>query len=152
MCEKIDMPHCERRRHGDSLRPPFFDSAQSSRLGQYFTWVERKCLGARYPTITRAPVVSEQMILTPPSQSFLDRVTWDGDQASGWRPSAGPRSPVFVRPDVRFGRPSVKGIGTGVLAEHADAGEDEAEIAAEFGLGTPGVRGPLSCEQAARAA
>ena len=95
-------------------------------------------------------VVKGQPILTPPSQSFLERVTWDGDLAAGWRPAAEQESTVIVRPDMRFGKPNVKGISTEALIEHSDAGESEDEIAETFGLDVADVRWALSYEQAAR--
>ncbi len=77
-------------------------------------------------------VANDQLLLTPPSESFIKHVDWDGDLAAGWRPD--PESPVTMRPDVRFGRPSVGGISTDVLWEQAEAGESEAEIATVFDL------------------
>ncbi len=93
-----------------------------------------------------------QLILTPPSQSFVERVTWDGDIAAAWRPHDDPRSPVVMAPDVRFGRPAIKGISTEVLREHEEAGEDVHEIAAAFGLAADDVRWALAYEVSARAA
>src|SRR5664280_884063 len=73
-----------------------------------------------------------QLILTPPSQSFVERVTWEGDLAAAWRPHDDPHSPVLMAPDVRFGRPAIKGISTDVIREHDEAGEDVDEIAEAF--------------------
>lgn len=92
-----------------------------------------------------------QLILTPPSQSFVERVTWDGDLAAGWRPHDDPHSPVVMTPDVRFGRPAVKGISTDVVAEHDEAGEDVNEIASAFDLTVDEVRWALAYETSARA-
>ena len=61
-------------------------------------------------------VASNQLILTPPSQSFVERVVWHDDLAAGWHPHQDPRFPVVM------GRPAVKGISTEVPWEHAEAG------------------------------
>ena len=95
---------------------------------------------------------SNQLILTYPSQSFVERVTWEDDIAAAWRPHDDPRSPVRMSPDVRFGRPAVKGISTEVLWEHVDAGEDVAEVAAAFDLDEADVHWALAYETSARAA
>ena len=96
--------------------------------------------------------VRGQLILTAPSQRFLERVTWDGDIAAAWRPHEDPNSPVRMAPDVRFGKPAIKGISTEVLWEHDEAGEDVHEIAEAFGLSVSDVRWALSYESSARAA
>jgi uncharacterized protein (DUF433 family) len=90
--------------------------------------------------------------LTPPSEAFLHRVVWDGDLATGWRPHDDPGSPVRMAPDLRFGKPAVKGISTEVLWEHAEAGEDVVEIAEAFDLDAEDVRWALAYETSARAA
>lgn len=97
-------------------------------------------------------VVRGQTILTPPSASFVERVTWDEDTATAWRPHDDPRSPVLMTPDVRFGKPAVRGISTRALWEHAEAGEDDDEIAAAFELTLEDVRWALAYETSARAA
>jgi uncharacterized protein (DUF433 family) len=96
--------------------------------------------------------VRGQLILTGPSERFLERVTWDGDVAAAWRPHDDPASPVRVAPDVRFGEPAIKGISTEVLWEHDAAGEDVHEIADAFGLTEAEVRWALSYESSLRAA
>jgi uncharacterized protein (DUF433 family) len=93
----------------------------------------------------------EQLILTHPAQEFVERVAWEGDVASGWRPHDDPRSPVRIDPEVRFGRPAVCGVATEVLWEHAEGGEDNDEIAKAFDLDLDAVRWALSYENAARA-
>jgi uncharacterized protein (DUF433 family) len=97
-------------------------------------------------------VASGQLILTPPSQSFVERVTWSDDIAAGWRPHDDPHSPVRMTPDVRFGRPAVHGISTEVLWEHAEAGEDVDETAEAFDLSPSDVRWALAYETSLRAA
>jgi len=90
--------------------------------------------------------VNGQLILTPPSASFVERVTWEDDIAAGWRPHDDPASPVVMRPEVRFGRPAIKGIRTDVTTEHIDAGEVEEEVAEAFGLDVADVRWALAYE------
>jgi uncharacterized protein (DUF433 family) len=97
-------------------------------------------------------VASGQLILTPPLQSFVERVTWSDDIAAGWRPHDAPHSPVRMTPDVRFGRPAVHGISTEVLWEHAEAGEDVEETAEAFDLWPSDVRWALAYETSLRAA
>lgn len=93
-----------------------------------------------------------QLILTPPSYAFVERITWRDDVAAAWRPHDDPHSPVVMTPDVRFGRPAIKGISTEVICEHDQAGEDIDEIAAAFGLSHDEVRWALAYETSARAA
>jgi uncharacterized protein (DUF433 family) len=66
--------------------------------------------------------------------------------AAGWRPHDDPQSPVLMTPDVRFGRPAIKGISTDVLWEHDLAGEDVGEIADTFEPTVDDVRWALSYE------
>lgn len=106
-------------------------------------------LGADFCLVAYA---SGQLILTPPSQSFVERVHWDDDIAAGWRPHDDPASPVVMAPDIRFGRPAVRGVATDVLREHEEAGEDVDEIAASFDLAPDEVRWALAYEVSARAA
>jgi uncharacterized protein (DUF433 family) len=96
--------------------------------------------------------VRGQLILTPPSAAFVERVTWDGDLAAGWRPHDDPHSPVLMAPDVRFGRPAIKGISTEVLWEHEQAGEDVQEVAEAFDVNVDDVRWALAYETSLRAA
>jgi len=97
-------------------------------------------------------VVRGQYVLTPPADSFYKRVTWQGDTAAAWRPHDDPHSPVLMRPDSRFGRPSVKGISTEAIWEHSEAGETVDDIASEFDLADDDVRWALAYEISARAA
>ena len=98
-------------------------------------------------------VVGDQRILTAPSQSFLDRVVWEGDLAAGWHPHRDPDSPIVMAPDVRFGRPAIKGVGAEVLWEHAElGGESVEEIAAGFDLDPLDVHWALAYETTVRAA
>jgi uncharacterized protein (DUF433 family)/DNA-binding transcriptional MerR regulator len=96
--------------------------------------------------------VRSQLILTPPSDEFVHRVTWDDNLPVAWRPHNDPRSPVRIDPQVRFGRPMVKGVSTEVLWEHLAAGEDIEETAADFGLEVEDVSWAFSYETSRRAA
>ena len=138
----------------------------------------REELGVPYPLAHRKPFVSEgrqlvlqaqddsgldadyclvavirgQLILTPPAEAFVERVTWEGDLAAGWRPHDDPDSPVRMEPDVRFGLPSVKGVRTEVLWEHIDAGEGIEDVAEAFDLAVSDVRWALAYENSLHAA
>jgi uncharacterized protein (DUF433 family) len=95
--------------------------------------------------------VRGQLVLTSPADSFVRRVTWEGDIAAEWRPHDDPQSPVRMNPEVRFGRPAVRGVSTEALWEHDQAGETVEEIAGEFGVSPEHVRWALAYETSARA-
>jgi uncharacterized protein (DUF433 family) len=96
--------------------------------------------------------VRGQLLLTPPADSFVKRVTWHDDIATQWRPHDDPNSPVRMNPEVRFGRPAVAGISTEALWEHEQAGETSEDIAEEFDLTPEAVRWAVAYETSARAA
>lgn len=96
-------------------------------------------------------LVDPQLVLTYPGQMFMDQVTWEGEVAAGWRPVEDPRSSVRVRPDVRFGRPSVGGVSTIAVFEYAEDASLE-EVVDAFGLSKADVRWALAFENARRAA
>ncbi len=96
--------------------------------------------------------VRGQLVLTPASDAFFSRVNWADGVATAWRPASDPESPVRIDPEMRFGRPSVRGISTETLWEHVDAGEDPAETAEAFGITLADVRWALSYETARLAA
>lgn len=104
------------------------------------------------PEFCLVAVVREQLVLIPASDSFVERVTWRDEIASGWRPHDDPRSPVRMEPDLRFGRPAVRGISTEALWEHAESGADVAETAAAFGIARRDLRWALAYENSVRAA
>jgi uncharacterized protein (DUF433 family) len=104
------------------------------------------------PELCLVAVVRGQLILTPASQDFVDRVTWSDDVAAAWRPDEDPRSPVLMDPDLRFGRPAVKGISTEALWEQVEAGESAEGIAEDFGLSVGEVRWAVAYEMSSRAA
>lgn len=109
---------------------------------------ESSGLGAEYSLVA---VASGQLILTAPSVTFVERVTWQDDLAVGWRPHDDPQSPVRMLPEVRFGRPAVKGVSTEVLWEHVeDAGEDLSDVAEDFDLSPTDVRWAISYETSLR--
>jgi uncharacterized protein (DUF433 family) len=95
---------------------------------------------------------SGQLILTPPSQSFVERIDWADDIAAAWRPHNEPGSTVRIDPNVRFGRPAVGGISTEAIWEQEDSGEDVPDIAETFGLSVSDVRWALAYENSIRAA
>lgn len=137
----------------------------------------RQDLGVRYPLAHEAPLVGPgrhvmleaqtevgldadlllvvgvdgQLLLTPPGESFLRRVTWKDGIAAGWHPHDDPKSPVTMEPDVRFGLPSIGGIRTEIIWEHIEAGEDFAEIASQFDITVADVRWAFSYENSSRA-
>jgi uncharacterized protein (DUF433 family) len=95
---------------------------------------------------------SGQLVLTGPSDDFVQRVQWDdAGFANGWRPHDDRRSPVLIDPSIRFGRPSIHGISTEALWEHEDAGEPVEAIAEAFDLTLRDVRWALAYENALRA-
>jgi uncharacterized protein (DUF433 family) len=104
------------------------------------------------PEFFLVAVARQQLVLTPASQSFVDRVEWEQGVAASWRPHDDSESPVRVHPLQRFGRPTVAGISTEVLWEHEYAGESVDEIADAFSLRPSGVRWALSYENSLRAA
>lgn len=97
-------------------------------------------------------VANGQLLLTPAAESFVRRVDWHEDVAVAWRPHDDPASPVRVRPDLRFGRPAVRGISTEVLWEQVDAGATAEEVAGSFDLALDDVRWAVGYESSSRAA
>ena len=69
-----------------------------------------------------------------------------------WRPHADPSSPVRIDPEIRFGRPAVRGISTEVVWEHVESDESLGEVADEFELTPDEVRWAYAYEISARAA
>jgi uncharacterized protein (DUF433 family) len=96
-------------------------------------------------------IVRNQPLLTPPAEAFFERVTWNEGIAAAWRPAEDKRSPVLIDPEQRFGKPSVRGISTEAIWEHVDGGEDESEVADDYGLTVGEVRWALSYEAGRRA-
>ncbi len=103
------------------------------------------------PEFALVAFASNQLLLTPASQSFLDRVSWVDDVAARWRPAADPESSVRIEPDVRFGKPAVGGVSTEVIWEQSEAGEAVEDLAEIFGLSVSDVRWALSYESSQQA-
>ena len=57
-----------------------------------------------------------------------------------------------MAPDIRFGKPAIKGISTRALWEHVEAGEDMLDVADAFEVDVDDVRWALAYEISARAA
>lgn len=96
--------------------------------------------------------VSGQLLLTPASDAFYRRVDWDGDQAAGWRPASDPESPVRISPDMRFGKPAIKGISTEAIWEQVEDDVEIEEVAETYQLTVADVRWALAYENALHAA
>lgn len=92
--------------------------------------------------------VGGQMLLTPPAEEYHERLQYEDDIVSAWRPHDDPNSRVVIRPNVRFGRPSVAGISTDVLWEQVDAGVSIDEVARDFDITPRDVRWAVSYESA----
>lgn len=97
-------------------------------------------------------IASGQLVLTSAADTFFSRVEWKEGLALGWRPHADEKSPVRMRPDVRYGLPMVAGVRTKVLWEHLEAGESVDEVATSFDLTPRQVRWANSYETGLRAA
>jgi uncharacterized protein (DUF433 family) len=97
-------------------------------------------------------VAHDQMILTAPGQAFAQRIEWDGDIPVAYRPDLNPKSSVRIDPDVRFGKPSVKGISTEAIWEQSEVGEDVDTLASIYQLDAADIHWALSYENAQRAA
>lgn len=128
-------------------------------LGQIRTYVteRREVLGVRYPLAHEQPYVSAnaelyddiatdgqqpvyrrasdgQVIFTPWTEDFLDKVEFDANVASAYLPE-GKTGFIKVDPVRSFGAPTAGGIRTEALFELAAAGQLIDEIASDFGLG-----------------
>lgn len=100
---------------------------------------------------------SGQLAMRRLFQDHLARVEWDEWQFPvrlypfilAEVPSLG--RPIAIDPAIAFGRPVVvrMGIGTGTIAERIDAGEDVAEVAADYGLSEMEVEQAVLYERAA---
>jgi uncharacterized protein (DUF433 family) len=98
-------------------------------------------------------VANDQLLLTGPSEIFFKHVVWDGDVAAAWRPDPSrPRSLVRIDPNIRFGRPSIKGISTRAIWEQVESGEDVAAVADIYGLTLRDVRAALAYQNAEQVA
>ncbi len=96
--------------------------------------------------------VRNQLVLTAPAATFFRRVDWKDDIAGAYRPHDDERSPVRIDPELRFGKPSVRGVATEVIWEHDEDGAAAEEIAEDFSLKVDDVQWALAYELAQRAA
>ncbi len=110
---------------------------------------ERAGLPAEYCFVA---AVGGQLMLLPAAESFVRRVDWVGNDPGAWRPHDDAASPVRIRPDLRFGRPSVAGVSTEVVWEHLEADESPEEVAEQFDLKVGQVRWAYAYETSQRAA
>ena len=120
--------------------------------GQLVTMQEVQTEAGLRPDYCLVAEVSGQLLLTAPADAFVHRVEWVDGEAAGWRPHEVSESPVRIFPDVRFGRPSIRGISTDVLWEQVEAGADVREVAEDFGLAIGDVRWAVSYETATTSA
>jgi len=151
----INVPMTEFRKFIDELRERFgvpypladrrplvsgrtlvYDAQTSAQLGVDFYLVS---------------VINGQTMLTAPGEAFVQRVVWDEDVAVAYKPDPNPQSPVRIDPDVRFGKPAIKGISTEAIWEQDDAGEDAEPIAETYQLEVADVQWALAYEFAQRA-
>jgi len=93
---------------------------------------------------------SGQILLTPPGESFLERVEFDDDQAVRIRP-VGKESSIVIDPQVRFGMASVHGIPTEALAGQVRAGDPIEMVAEDFELPLDHVIAALNYEKVSTA-
>ena len=68
-----------------------------------------------------------------------------------WRPHADPSSPVRMDPEVRFGKPAVRGISAEVIWDHIEADETFGEVADQFDLTLEEARWAYAYETSAHA-
>jgi len=104
------------------------------------------------PEYQLVAVVGGQLLLLPPAESFVEKVEWSRDVPVRWRPHSDPKSPVRIDPEVRFGKPAVRGISTEVVWEHIEADESFGEVADQFDLTLDEARWAYAYETSARAA
>jgi uncharacterized protein (DUF433 family) len=105
------------------------------------------------PDFCLVAVAAGQPVLTQPAESYIHRVEWDDNLAVAWRPHADERSPVRMRPEVRYGLPAIRGIRTDVLWEQVEGSNlDFDEVAETYDLTPDEVRWAHSYEVSARAA
>ena len=143
-------------------------------LKELRTWMDlvRERVGVRYPLAHQSPWVGEgqklltdaqmsaglpeelwamwqassgQILLLPPAEAFLERVTFKDDEAVRIHP-VGKSSPIVIDPQVRFGVATVKGIPTEAITEQVDAGDPIEMVADDFGLDLAEVAAVLDYE------
>jgi uncharacterized protein (DUF433 family) len=131
---------------------PLAHFAPFANQGQLVTVREAQAEAGLAPDFCLVAEVSGQLVLTAPADAFVRRVEWEQGEPTGWRPHDDDESPVRIRPGVRFGRPSVRGISTTVLWEQVEAGASLDEVAEDYDLAVGDVRWAVSYETATSAA
>ena len=93
-----------------------------------------------------------QVLLTPPAESFLERVEFDqeGNGIVVRLHPAGRQSPVVIDPEIRFGSPSVAGVPTETLDEMVHAGDSIESVATGYDLSLDEVVAALDFERVHR--
>lgn len=151
----LDGPQRTRRHH----RPIIRDRPCGSRTVTWAEFVEaaflRECRRTHKVPIPELRTLINQLregsgLPHPLADTFIRRFDWAGNVAVGYRPDDNPESPVRIRPDVRFGKPSIKGVSTEVIGEQHDAGENAETIAKMYALEPPDVAWALSYESSLR--
>jgi uncharacterized protein (DUF433 family) len=130
---------------------PLAHFAPFANQGQLVTLREAQAEAGLAPDFCLVAEVSGQLVLTAPADAFVRHVEWEQGEPAGWRPHDDDESPVHIRPEVRFGRPSIRGISTTVLWEQVEAGGLD-EVAEDYDLAVSDVRWAVSYETAAQAA
>jgi uncharacterized protein (DUF433 family) len=94
---------------------------------------------------------SDQLLLSPPAEAFLDKVEFEADVARLWRPS-GSQSHVVIDPETSFGIPTIQGIRTEAITELYQAGEPPALIARTWDLDETDIHAAIRFELGLRRA
>lgn len=152
----LNIPMTELRRFIDDLRDKFgvpYPLADRRPLvsGRKLVYDAQTAadLGVEFYLVS---VVNQQSLLTAPGEAFAQRVEWEGDVAIAYKPDPNPGSTIRIEPDVRFGKPAVRGISTEIIWEEDEAGENVDTIAETYRLDVADVRWALAYENAQRAA
>jgi len=96
-------------------------------------------------------VDSDQLIPSAAAEAFLEKVEFEADVASLWRPG-GRRSQVVIDPEMSFGIPTIRGIRTEVITELYHAGEPPALIARTWELDESDIHDAIRFELGLRRA
>jgi uncharacterized protein (DUF433 family) len=76
----------------------------------------------------------------------LHEFDYDENLVTRWH-LGGKKSAVVIDPRVQFGKPSVRGVPTWIIAARSDAGEDIPTIAKDFGIPKAAVSDALAFER-----
>ena len=96
-------------------------------------------------------VDTEQLLLSPQAEAFLDKVEFKGDVARLWRPG-GSGSRVVIDPQMAFGIPTIHGIRTEAITELYQAGEPPTLIARTWSLDETDIHDAIRFELGLRRA